>query len=78
MSGAEVTEVNNPFHEIEKVLSRECVESREAVRALLATVHLECCDHCGAKLRSDEFLNAFLNMLNQLKLCHELTKKNAA
>ncbi len=70
--------MKNPFHEIEQTIQEEAMDSGEAVRALLATIHLECCEGCGSKLRSEEFLLAFQHMLKEFKLCRQLAKKNAA
>ncbi|MCI0417002.1 hypothetical protein L0222_29895 [bacterium] len=70
--------MKNPFHEIEKRIETESINPADAQRALLASIYLECCDECSARLRSDEFLEAFSRMLKEMKLCHELTSKNAA
>lgn len=70
--------MKNPFHEILKVIQIESVDSEELLRALMSTIYLQCCEDCSTKLRSDEFLEAFQHMLKEMKLCRELTTRNAA
>ena len=70
--------MKNPFHEIEKLIQSESIDPRDGLRALLASIYLDCCEHCSAKLRSDDFLESFSHMLKDMKLCRELTSKNAA
>jgi hypothetical protein len=70
--------MKNPFHQIETLIQTESTDPRDGLRALLATIYLDCCEECSAKLRSDEFLEAFSHMLKEMKLCRELTSKNAA
>jgi hypothetical protein len=70
--------MKNSFHEIETVIQSESIDSRDALRALLASIYLDCCDECSTRLRSDEFLEALSHLLKEMKLCRELTSKNAA
>jgi hypothetical protein len=70
--------MKNPFHQIENLIQTESADPRDGLRALLASIYLDCCDECSAKLRSDEFLEALAHMLKEMKLCRELTSKNAA
>ena len=70
--------MNNPFHVMEQMLQNESIESTEAIRALLATVYLECCDDCGARLRTEDFVEMVRRMMAELKLCRQLTRANAA
>jgi hypothetical protein len=70
--------MKNPFHEIEQLIQNEPVELRDAIRALMSTMFLHCCEQCNNNLRSDEFLVAFDQMLKQMKLCRELVSRTAA
>jgi hypothetical protein len=70
--------MKNQFHQIETLIQTESADPRDALRALLASIYLECCEECSSKLRSDEFLAALSHMLKEMKLCRELTSKNAA
>jgi len=70
--------MKNPFHEIEKFVHKESTDPEEAVRALMSTIYLHCCENCSAHLRTDEFVEAFEHMLKELKLCRKLTGRNAA
>jgi hypothetical protein len=70
--------MNNPFHDLEKTIANETIDSAEIVRALMVTIYLECCDGCGSKLRSQEFIQSFERMIQDMKLCHSLRSKNAA
>jgi hypothetical protein len=70
--------MNNPFHEIEQLLQNDSIASQDAIRALLATIYLECCEQCGARMRSTEFLLAVQRMAKELQLCRRLNTANAA
>jgi len=70
--------MKNPFHEIEQLIQNETVDLQDALRALMSTMFLHCCEQCNTNLHSDEFLNAFQQMLKQMKLCRELVNRNAA
>jgi hypothetical protein len=70
--------MNNSFHEIELKIAQEGADTKEVVRALLAIIHLESCQECSSRLRSEEFLENFQHLLKELKLCHELTSQNVA
>lgn len=70
--------MKNPFHEIEHIVKQENADTRQAVHALLAVMHLETCSNCNSKLRSEEFLLAFEHLLKELKLCHQLSLKDVA
>ena len=67
--------MTNPFHEVEQILQSN---PDIAIRALLATIYLECCDECSTRLRSEEFLKKLAHMMDELKLCHRLSIQNAA
>jgi hypothetical protein len=64
--------MNNAFHEIELAVEQNKAGTSDAVRALLASVHLESCMECSSRFRSEEFLITFRNLLRNLKLCHDL------
>ena len=70
--------MNNPFHEIDRILQNESIASQDAIRALLATIYLECCEECGARMRSQEFVLAVQRLAKELQLCRRLTVENAA
>ena len=70
--------MTNPFHEIEKAMANECADSQDLMRALMATIYLECCEHCSSRLHSDEFLESFRHMLKEMKVCRNLMGRNAA
>jgi len=70
--------MKNPFHEIEELIKSEPVDFQDAVRALISTTFLQCCEQCNTNLHSDEFLQTFQQMLRQMTLCRELTNQNAA
>jgi hypothetical protein len=72
----EVRVMSNMFHEIEQIVREEEIDFREAVHALLAATHLECCENCSSKLRSTEFQLSLQHMLKELKLCKQLTREN--
>jgi hypothetical protein len=70
--------MNNVFHDLEKAIANETIDSAEIVRALMATIYLECCEDCGSKLRSADFIESFQRMIQDMKLCRELRSKTAA
>jgi hypothetical protein len=70
--------MNNAFHEIEQMLQNESITVQDSIRALLAILHLECCEHCCARIRSEEFLLAVHHLAKELELCRRLRITNAA
>ena len=78
MPTAEVLAMNNPFHEMDRMLQGESIASQDAIRALLATFYLECCEKCGARMRSKDFALAVERLAKELELCRRLTVSNAA
>jgi hypothetical protein len=70
--------MNNPFHDLEKAIANETIDPAEIMRALMATIYLECCEDCGSKLRSEDFMRSFERMIQDMKLCRQLRSENAA
>jgi hypothetical protein len=70
--------MKNPFHEMEQLIQSEPIDLQDAIRALMSTMFLHCCEECNANLHSDEFFNAFRQMVKQMKLCRELVNLTAA
>ncbi len=64
----------NTFHSLRKILDSRPVNRETAVRALMATVFTECCNNCNDRMRDEEFLQAFENMVDELVHVERLSR----
>jgi hypothetical protein len=68
----------NPFRQLKEIAHAHGLSIEELVHILMASVYLECCNDCGDKLHSEAFLKAVDHLAGQLKLCKEISGRNAA
>ncbi len=68
----------NTYKALEMVLKAEQMESETAVRVLMATVFAECCPACHDRFHTEEFLESFRHLIGELRLCKQISQRNAA
>ena len=70
--------MKNPYRLLKEIVRRNRLSPEEVVHAVLASVYTECCSECNEKLHSEEFIKAVNHMMEEIKICKELSKKTAA
>ncbi|HEY4491128.1 MAG TPA: hypothetical protein VI958_03965, partial [Acidobacteriota bacterium] len=68
----------NPFRLLKEIAEAHELSMEELAHVLMASVYLECCNDCGDKLHSEAFLKAVDHLAGELKLCREISRRNAA
>ncbi len=68
----------NTYKAMEQILNEEQIDSGTAVRALMGTVFAECCPGCHDRFHSEEFTEAFRHLIGELRLCKQISERNAA
>ena len=68
----------NPFRLLKEIAEAHDLSMEELIHVLMASVYLECCNDCGDKLHSEAFLKAVDHLAGELKLCREISRRNAA
>lgn len=64
----------NTFHRLQNVLESRGVNPETAVRALMASVFIDCCNDCNEKLRDEEFVKGFERLLDDLLRVQQLSQ----